>query len=158
MSAPRGFSWIKRPLLAALALPREPEDFAWLRAHGIQVLLSLSEDPPGRDRVNEAGLLNFHEPIQDYGAPSQEQFDRCLSVIARAHAQNMGVAIHCAAGKGRTGTILAAWLVTQGQTADDAIARIRELRPGSVEVDEQVEAVREFARRRAAGTPSELPS
>jgi hypothetical protein len=31
-------------------------------------------------------------------------------------------------------------------SADDAIARVRELRPGSVETPAQVEAVREFAR------------
>ena len=149
MAAPHGFSWIKRPLLAGLALPRDREDFIWLRDHAIQVLLSLTEDPPFRAFVNDAGLMNFHEPIDDYTAPSQEQLDRCLSVIERAHSQQMGVAVHCAAGKGRTGTILAAWLVSQGQTAEEAIARIRELRPGSIESEEQEECLHDFERRRS---------
>lgn len=149
MAAPKGFSWIKRPLLAGLGLPRDREDFVWLRAHGIQVLLSLTEDPPRRDLVNDAGLMAVHEPIDDYTAPPQEQIARCVGIIERAHAQDMGVAVHCAGGKGRTGTILAAWLVSQGQSAEEAIARIRELRPGSLEVEEQEEAIREFARRRA---------
>jgi atypical dual specificity phosphatase len=154
MAAPRGFSWIKRPLLAGLAMPRDREEFTWLRAHGIQVLLSLSEDPARRDLVNDAGLMSVHEPIDDFTAPSVEQLERCVSVIDRAHAQNMGVAVHCGAGKGRTGTILAAWLVSQGQPADEAINRIRELRPGSLEVEEQEEAVREFARRRSGAEPA----
>jgi len=42
---------------------------------------------------------------------------------------------------------MAAWLVRQGFDADSAISRIRELRPGSIETDEQEEAVRDFARR-----------
>jgi atypical dual specificity phosphatase len=148
MPAPYGFTWLKRPLLAALARPSDAEDFAWLRANGIQVVLSLTEDPLRRDWVNDAGLMVVHEPIEDFTAPTQEQLDRCLSVIERAHSQEMGVAIHCAAGRGRTGTVLGAWFVTQGLDADRAIEKVRQLRPGSIETDEQVQAIKEFARRR----------
>jgi atypical dual specificity phosphatase len=148
MPQPQGFSWIKRPLLAALAHPGSRDDCVWLRSQGIQILLSLSEEPARRDWVNDAGLMAFHEPIDDFTAPSQEQLARCLSVIERAHQQEMGVAVHCGAGKGRTGTVLAAWFVSQGMEAEKAVAKIRQLRPGSIETDEQIEAVREFARRR----------
>ena len=57
MPAPHGFTWIKRPLLAALARPGDAADLAWLRRHGIQVLLSLTEEPMRRDWVNDAGLM-----------------------------------------------------------------------------------------------------
>jgi atypical dual specificity phosphatase len=155
MAAPNGFTWIQRPLLAALAQPSDRDDLDWLRRHEIQVLLSLTEEPLRRDWINDAGLLAVHEPIDDYTAPSQEQLDRCLSAIKRAHDQGMGVAVHCAAGKGRTGTILAAWFVTQGLTASGAMARVRHLRPGSIETEEQEAAVAEFARRHAAGQPTD---
>ena len=148
MPQPRGFSWIDRPLLAALALPESKEDLAWLRHHGIEVLISLTEDPLRRDWVNDTGILVLHEPIDDMEAPTPEQLDRCVSAIARAHESNMGVAVHCGAGLGRTGVVIAAYLVHKGETARDAIAQVRRLRPGSIETAEQADAVAEFSRRK----------
>jgi atypical dual specificity phosphatase len=148
MPAPTGFSWIDKPLLAALARPTEPDDFTWLRAQGIEVLLSLTEERPRRDWVEDAGLLVYHEPLEDMEAPTQEQLDRCVSAILRATERRMPVAVHCGAGLGRTGVVIAAYFVAKGLTAANAIARIRRLRPGSIETDDQVEAIEEYARRK----------
>jgi atypical dual specificity phosphatase len=148
MSAPPHFSWIEKPLLAALARPSDPEDFHWLRKNGIEVLVSLTEDRPRRDWTEAAGLLVFHEPLVDMEAPTQEQLDRVVSAILKATDRNMGVAVHCGAGLGRTGVVLAAYLVAKGASANNAVAKVRRLRPGSVETDEQAEAVELFARRR----------
>jgi atypical dual specificity phosphatase len=145
---PFGFSWIDKPHLGALARPSSPEDFAWLRDQGIEVLVSLTEDRPRRDWAEDAGMLIFHEPLEDMEAPTQEQLDRAVSAIQRAIDQDMGVAVHCGAGLGRTGVVLAAYFVVQGLSADNAVARIRRMRPGSVETEEQVAAVEKFARRK----------
>lgn len=145
---PDGFSWVEKPLLAALARPTSADDLHWLRDNGVQVLLSLTEDRPRRDWTEEASLLVFHEPLEDMAPPTQEQLDRAVSAIERAVSQNMAVAVHCGAGLGRTGTVLAAYLVAKGATAKNAIARIRRLRPGSIETEEQSEAVEVFARRK----------
>jgi atypical dual specificity phosphatase len=148
MAAPNGFSWIDKPLLAALARPASPEEFRWLREQGIEVLLSLTEDRPRRDWTEEANLLVFHEPMEDMEAPSQEQLDRAVSAIQRATARGMPVAVHCGAGLGRTGVVLAAYFVAKGANAATATTRIRRLRPGSIETEEQVEAIELFARRK----------
>jgi len=148
MSAPPNFSWIDKPLLAALARPSDPEDFHWLRHNGIELLVSLTEDRPRRDWTEDAGLLVFHEPMTDMEAPTPEQLDRAVSAIVKAVDRNMGVAVHCGAGLGRTGVVLAAYFVARGATANNAVGRIRRLRPGSIETDEQAEAVELFARRR----------
>ena len=148
MAAPHGFSWVDKPHLAALARPSSAEDMHWLRQQGIQVLISLTEDRPRRDWSDEAGLLVFHEPLEDMEAPSQEQLDRAVSAIDRALKSGMPVAVHCGAGLGRTGVVLAAYLVSTGMTAQAAIARIRRLRPHSIETEDQALSVESFARRR----------
>lgn len=147
MSQPHGFSWIDKPLLAALARPESPEDLEWLRAQGVELLISLTEDPPRSDWVNDAGLLLFHVPVLDMEAPAQGQLDRCVSAISRANEHRMGVAVHCGAGLGRTGVVLACYFVQKGMTAQNAIAWVRRLRPGSIETEEQAEAVAQFSRR-----------
>jgi atypical dual specificity phosphatase len=148
MSVPDGFSWVEKPLLAAMARPSDAETLTWLRDQGIQVLVSLTEDRPRRDWTDAAGLLVFHEPLEDMEAPSQEQLDRAVSAIEKATQHNMPVAVHCGAGMGRTGVVLAAYFVAHGSPASAAIARVRKLRPGSIETREQEEAVQLFARRR----------
>jgi atypical dual specificity phosphatase len=147
MERPSSFTWIEKPLLGALAQPESLEELEWLRGQGIEVLLSLTEDPPRRDWVNNAGLMLFHVPVVDMEAPTLEQVDRAMSAIARANQHQMGVAVHCTAGLGRTGVILACFFVTKGLSPSNAIARVRRLRPGSIETDEQAAVVGDFSRR-----------
>jgi atypical dual specificity phosphatase len=144
---PNGFSWIDKPNLAALAQPESADDLAWLRRNGIDVLITLTEDPLPRTWVNDAGLMAVHIPVVDMEAPSARQLQLAIDTIDRAKRSGMGVAVHCTAGKGRTGTVLAGYFVNQGLTAAEAIEKVRGLRPRSVETDAQERAVEELERR-----------
>ena len=144
---PPGFTWVDKPHLAALALPESAEDLGWLRRNGVDVIISLTENPVARHWVNEAGLMVVNVPVPDMEPPTDRQLDHLLDTIRKANAAKMGVAVHCGAGLGRTGTVLAAYLVTRGMSPREAIAKVRELRPGSVETAEQEWAVDAFARR-----------
>ena len=142
---PPGFSWVDRPYLAALAQPRAAEDLAWLRRSGIEVLVSLSEDPPPRHWVNEAGLMLVHVPVVDMTAPSLRQLEQAVDAIDRTNRSGMAAAVHCTAGLGRTGTVLAGYFVAKGMRPEAAIEKVRELRPGSIETLDQERVVEEYA-------------
>ncbi len=155
MSVPEGFSWVDKPLLAAMARPEELDEFLWLREQSIQLLISLSESPARRDYANEAGLLILHVPVEDMHPPTEKQIDLCMSAIQKAHSQEMAVGVHCTAGLGRTGVILACYFISQDMSAKNAIARVRRLRPGSIETDEQADAIAAYARRLRGDASSE---
>lgn len=92
MDEPPGFSWIENPRLAALARPESLAELSWLKEHGIDLLLSLTEEPPNRRDINEAGLMLVHVPIEDMAAPSREDFERSIATIEKALASGLGVA------------------------------------------------------------------
>jgi atypical dual specificity phosphatase len=148
MTRPNGFFWLEQPYVAGLARPGGVEDLHWLRREGIEVVISLTEEPLPRTWVNEAGLFLVHTPVPDMEAPTAEQILQCITTLERAIARNMGVAVHCGEGKGRTGTMLACYLVTRGLTADQAINRVRRARPGAVETEDQTAAIVAYARGR----------
>ena len=154
---PPGFSWVDRPRLAALARPQSGDDLRWLRRNGIDVLVSLTESPLPRHWVNDAGLFAVAVPVPDMESPTDRQLDHVLATIRKANASGMGVAVHCAAGLGRTGTVLAAYFVAAGLPAREALMRVRDLRPGSVETADQEWAVERYARR-LAGPDTAPPS
>jgi atypical dual specificity phosphatase len=145
---PPGFSWIVPNKVAGLAFPSDSTDFYWLRKNGVQLLVSLTEEPPRREWINEAGLLAVHVPVPDMTAPSMKQLDLLVETIQKANSTDLGVAVHCAAGRGRTGTVLAAYLISLGASAKDAIREVRTMRPGSIETSEQERVLEEWEQSR----------
>jgi atypical dual specificity phosphatase len=55
---------------------------------------------------------------------------------------------------GRTGTVLAAYFVARGLPPREAVEKVRDLRPGSVETIEQERAVERFATRSNSRKPT----
>ncbi len=147
-----GFSWVEKDILAAMARPGSQrdleEDLAWLQSAGIRILVSLTEEPIPGKVLEKYDMEGLHLPVEDFTPPTLAQIDRFLEEVDRARLDGNALGIHCTAGKGRTGTMLAAYLVTRGLSAEEAIAQIRNLRPGSVETPGQEERVAEFARIR----------
>ena len=154
MSRPYFFTWVDKPLLAACAFPNGPDQLEWLRKEGVDILVTLTEETIPRNWVDGAGLMGVHVPVPDMDSPTPEQLDKIVAVIEKARQGNMGVTVHCLAGRGRTGTVLAAYLVSTGMAAKDAIQKIRDTRPGSLEVSAQEKAVIRYEqdlKKRAAG-------
>ncbi len=144
-----GFSWVKADLLCAMARPgREralKQDLAALQEAGVTVLVSLTEEPVAAETLKKFGIKGLHLPVEDFTPPSLLQMEIFLAEVDSASTNGQALGIHCTAGKGRSGTMLAAYFVTQGMTAPEALAKIRRLRPGSVETPEQEARIAEFA-------------
>ena len=121
------------------------QDLTWLRAQGIGALLSLTETSLLEETVAEHGLAMLHLPVPDLQSPAPDQFMAALGFIDRQRSLGRAVAVHCLAGQGRTGTVLAAYLIRQGSTSDAALAEVRALCPGAVGSDIQERALHRFA-------------
>ena len=144
-------TWLVAGEVLACGYPRHDAALAALRRQGISVLVNLHERAHPPARLARYALTEVHLPVRDFTAPSPEQLDRGVAAIRAALAVGECVAVHCGAGLGRTGSLLACYLVDQGTEADAAIQRVRAARPGSIETRAQEMAVREFARRTRGG-------
>lgn len=124
------------------------EDLASLRAQGVGAVLTLTEEPLPADALARHGLDSLHLPIVDLQPPTPAQFREGLAFIDRARAAGQAVAVHCLAGQGRTGSILAAYLIRDGMSAEAALAELRAACPGAVENAAQEAALADFSARR----------
>jgi atypical dual specificity phosphatase len=160
---PLGFFWVEpnrlgglpRPgILADLAL-----DLAGLRGLGVTVLVTLEQTltvDPGL--LASIGIHSLHFPVPDMGAPEiGPAAELCAEVESRI-ARGEVVALHCRAGLGRTGTLLASQLIWGGETALRAIERLRQINPHCIQSDEQARFLRAFEKAvRPGGLSSSLP-
>jgi protein tyrosine phosphatase (PTP) superfamily phosphohydrolase (DUF442 family) len=88
---------------------------------------SAAEDVP----LVALGLEVVHIPLRDGQTPNQAEVDRFLAAVRDAKGT---VFVHCAAGVGRTGSMVAAYLVETGQASSvKATARNLAVGPPSVE-------------------------
>jgi len=145
---PESFSWVAPDVLAAMAWPQNVRrTLEFLKDADIGVIVSLTETPLNSALVEEFGFEYHHLPVRDFTAPSQAQVRRFIAIVKAARRAGKKVVVHCMAGRGRTGTMAACYLVSLGRDADEALREIRALRPGSVETREQEQVVRRFAAR-----------
>jgi len=86
-------------------------------------------------------------PTWDGTAPRQEDIRRGVAFAVEQRAKGRSVLVHCAAGHGRSATVLAAALVEAGlhATWQEAVAHMRSVRPGVGLVTEQRAALHEWA-------------
>jgi atypical dual specificity phosphatase len=142
-------TWLDDEGLAACRYPRDEKALRALAEHGVSVVINLHERPHPPGVLARYGLSEVHLPVPDFTPPTPAQLERGIAAIEQAVSSGTRAAVHCGAGLGRTGTLLACYLVKRGLGPEEAIARIRALRPGSVESPRQEAAVAAFAQQTA---------
>ncbi len=138
------FDWLFEDKVAAMPYPESDDAFTLLDGMGIRAMLNLSEVPYPYEAPYKIGMLTRHIPVADFTAPTLDQVKEAVAVISSCLERGMPVAVHCMAGLGRTGTILACYLVGMNIEANKAVITIREWRPGSIETPEQEDVVFEY--------------
>jgi len=105
------------------------------------------ERPLDEQQVKGLGFEYLFIPVRDFTTPRLEDIERFVGFSNGMLREGKPIVVCCEAGIGRTGTMLAAYLVSLCLSPDEALERIREKRGMGVESTAQKEAVYEFARR-----------
>lgn len=148
---PTNFSWVIDNKLAGSGTPMTAEQYEWLIKNNIRSIVTVREFPlPEKWLINNGRLevdkdYKF-EYVKDYGVPALKVLDEIVDYInKKINDEKKSLVVHCAAGKGRTGTILAAYLMKlEHLSSHDAIKKIRIIRPGSIQSKIQEETLHKY--------------
>lgn len=148
-AGPRGFRWLRRGVLAGTPRPGIIEDLHYdldaLRRVGITTLITLETTQLPEEELGPYGIRGLHLPVEDMGAPTLAAALEHCERVARLVAAGEVVALHCRAGLGRTGTLLAAQLVYEGKSALEALEEVRRIEPRWVQSEDQARFLEQLA-------------
>jgi protein-tyrosine phosphatase len=91
--------------------------------------------------IQDKGTRWLHLPIKDFGVPDAAVAETWASVSAQLRRALLGggrVLVHCRGGCGRSGMVALRLMVEAGEAPDEALARLRGIRPCAIETDEQM--------------------
>ncbi len=134
-----------RRKLPTSTLRQFDDDLVFLSDSGIRSVVSLVKDSPRYENVYSGlGFQYQLLPIADGEAPTEIQVSQFCEFMKTSPK---ACAVHCEGGVGRTGTMLAAYLILKGSTAAAAIAQVRGSQPAAIESDIQLKFLSNLANR-----------
>jgi atypical dual specificity phosphatase len=140
---PDRFSWLIENKLAGSAIPTSIDEVKWLLEQGVKSIVTVREEPLDESWMKDVNYL--HVVSNDMGVPEFDDLIHAVDFIHRRITNNEPVLVHCLAGMGRTGTVLACYLVKyQNMSADEATQKVREERSGSIQSYSQEEVIFRF--------------
>ncbi len=107
-----------------LAGVRKPmaEELAGLQvAMGIGAIVSVLDDSSNLDLYQQVKIPYLWLPTQGGTPPNREQVQELRGFVDSQNLLGLAVAVHCTNGKRRTGTMLAAYLISSGLSYLDAM-------------------------------------
>lgn len=144
MSDPDYVWWLIPGKLAGMSRP-PLEDLPELYQAGMRGIVSVMDEPSGIREYQAAGLQALWLPITGGKPPTVEQVKQFVQFAKPLIEEDQAVVVHCTSGNRRTGTLLAAYLVTQGENPEQAIALVQQARPTAELRDVQKQFLQELA-------------
>ena len=120
--------WLLPGKLAGMSRP-PLDDLPQLYQAGIRGIVSVMDEPSGIEEYKAAGLNALWLPTIGGQPPELEQVKQFLVFAEPLIAKNHPVVVHCTSGNRRTGTLLAAYLISRGESPESAIAKVQTARP-----------------------------
>ena len=140
---PDNFSWLIEGKLAGSAIPTSKDEIKWMQEEGVKSIVTIREEPLDENWINKINYL--HVLSDDMGVPSFDDLKSSVDYIDKRIQNKEPVMVHCLAGLGRTGTILACYLIKyEKMSAIDAIQHVREKRHGSIQSFVQEEMIFQY--------------
>ena len=140
---PDNFSWIIEEKLAGSAIPTSKEEIDWIKQEGVKSIVTIREEPLEDEWIKDVNYLHVHS--NDMGIPEFSDLVNSVDFIHQRITNDEPVMVHCLAGLGRTGTILACYLIKyENMSADDAVEKVRRERHGSIQSFSQEEIIFRF--------------
>lgn len=152
-NGPANFHWLVPGLLGGCPRPGATRniqrDYEALQRVDTRLLVTLTQEWQA-DKVQLAtyGIESFFAPIPDFHPPTLKQADLICERALAFTLAGQAVVFHCHAGKGRTGTLLAAMLIYAGLDSQSAIRQTRSQNPSWIETESQLDFLEAFARHR----------
>lgn len=141
---PMPFIHLDRRMNLGGSLDAYEDDLPVLYSAGVRGVVSLLNIPTDASVYESAGFSFLCLPLPDGGAPTIEQGTQFIHFVNEQRAASRAVAVHCEAGLGRTGTMLAAYLISEGASAVEAIRRVREVERVAVETMRQIQFLQQY--------------
>lgn len=118
-----------------------------LQEKGIGSIINLTEKDyteEQKETLSSFGIEVHSFPVKDFTVPKIEDVN---AIVKLTRDKEQKFAIHCTAGKGRTGTVVSCIYVARDSmiTPGKVLDMVRQIRPGSVETEAQAKFVNDYA-------------
>jgi atypical dual specificity phosphatase len=115
---------------------------------GVRAFVCLLNIPNDAVVFQTAGFDFKYIPIRDGQSPTLEQANEFIVFVEQERWRSKPVIAYCEAGLGRTGTMLAVYLMHNGKTAKEAINAVRAVEPAAIETKQQLAFLEQFEKSR----------
>lgn len=148
-AGPTGFNWLIDGVLGGSPRPgivRSVEsDAVALQRVDTKLLITLNENWQAPvSELGKYGIESYQVKIPDMGAPEPAVALALCQYVDGYLKDGLACVYHCKAGRGRTGTMLAAQMIYYGRSADDAIKEVQFRNPKWIESQVQLDFLQTF--------------